>query len=85
MQARGSMGWLVVLVVALPGGLATVDLGDIDMEAIVERLISPVGMVNQFALQAETNAIGTAGWLGLGEGSHPTKNCCFLWYFSKMV
>lgn len=69
MQARGGMRWLVVLVVvaAVPGGLATVDLGDIDLAAIVERLISPVGMVNQFALQAETNAIGTAGWLGLGK------------------
>merc|ERR1712203_684761 len=40
---------------------ATIDLG-----AIQDRLISPVGMVNQFALQAETTGIGALGWVTLG-------------------
>ena len=32
-----------------------------------DRLISPVGMVNQFALQAETTGFGALGWVAIGE------------------
>ena len=37
------------------------------MVIVQDRLISPVGMVNQFALQAETTGIGALGWVTIGE------------------
>ena len=37
------------------------------MVNIQDRLISPVGMVNQFALQTEITGIGALGWVTLGD------------------
>jgi len=44
----------------------TINIGTIDFDAIVERLISPTGLVTQFALELEVQAIFTAGWIILG-------------------
>ena len=41
------------------------------MVIVQDRLISPVGMVNQFALQAETTGIGALGWVTIGEVNFP--------------
>ena len=37
------------------------------MVNVQDRLISPVGMVNQFALQTEITGIGALGWVTLGD------------------
>jgi hypothetical protein len=48
----------------------TIDFGIIDTDAIIERLISPVGLVQQAALSAEQQFIGTLGWVALGQAGH---------------
>ena len=44
----------------------TVDIGSIDFDAILERLISPRGLVTQFALELEVQTIFTIGWIIMG-------------------
>merc|ERR1719419_1507325 len=44
----------------------TIDIGSIDFDAIIDRLISPTGLVTQFALELEVQAIFTIGWIVLG-------------------
>merc|ERR1712168_841252 len=44
----------------------TINIGSIDFDAIVDRLISPTGLVTQFALELEVQAIFTAGWIIMG-------------------
>ena len=39
---------------------------EISLDAISERLVSPEGLVTQFALEVETQAIFTTGWLVSG-------------------
>ena len=39
---------------------------EINLDAISARLVSPEGLVNQFALELETQAIFTGGWLVSG-------------------
>jgi len=58
--------FLALLAIMLSSTTATINLEDIDLAAIQDRLISPVGMVNQFALQAETTGIGALGWVTIG-------------------
>ena len=45
----------------------TLDIGSIDFDAIIDRLISPTGLVTQFALELEVQAIFTIGWIVLGK------------------
>ena len=45
----------------------TINLGSIDFDAIFNRLISPSGLVTQFALELEVQAIFTIGWIILGQ------------------
>ena len=40
---------------------------------VQDRLISPVGMVNQFALQAETTGLGALGWVAIGDFDLPSS------------
>ena len=40
-------------------------------DIVQDRLISPVGMVNQFALQAEVTGIGALGWVTIGDLNLP--------------
>jgi len=58
--------FLALLAIMLSSTTGTINLEDIDLAAIQDRLISPVGMVNQFALQAETTGIGALGWVTIG-------------------
>jgi len=57
---------MVTLAIMLSSTRATINLEDIDFAAIQDRLISPVGMVNQFALQTEITGTQTLGWVTLG-------------------
>jgi len=65
-MTTGTTAALVTMAIVFSSTTATIDLGDIDLAAIQDRLISPVGMVNQFALQAETTGIGALGWVTIG-------------------
>ena len=44
----------------------TVDIGNINFEEIISRLVSPAGLVTQFALELELQIIFTIGWIVLG-------------------
>ena len=44
----------------------TLDIGTIDLDAILFGLVSPEGLVTQFALQLEFEIIFTLGWIVLG-------------------
>ena len=44
----------------------TIDIGTIDFEEIISRLVSPTGLVTQFALEMEAQIIFTLGWIVLG-------------------
>lgn len=65
-QLSHHLPFLVLLAIMLTSTRATINLEDIDLAAIQDRLISPVGMVNQFALQAETTGLGAIGWVAIG-------------------
>ena len=43
------------------------DIGTIDFDAIIDRLISPTGLVFQFALDLEIQIIFVIGWVILGK------------------
>ena len=45
----------------------TLEIGSIDFQAIIDRLISPSGLVTQFALELEFQIIFTLGWIVLGK------------------
>merc|ERR1719367_292239 len=65
-MTTGTTAALVTMAIVFSTTTATIDLGDIDLAAIQDRLISPVGMVNQFALQAESTGFGALGWVAIG-------------------
>ena len=44
----------------------TIDIGAIDFDEIISRLVSPTGLVTQFALELEIQIIFTLGWIVLG-------------------
>jgi len=44
----------------------TLDIGSIDFQDIIQRLVSPTGLVTQFALEMEVQVIFTLGWIILG-------------------
>ena len=44
----------------------TLEIGTIDFESIISRLVSPEGLVTQFALEMEAQIIFTLGWIVLG-------------------
>ena len=50
------------------------------MVNVQDRLISPVGMVNQFALQTEITGIGALGWVTLGD----LHFCIYSGFFSSV-
>jgi len=66
MTMASTMATMTTLAIMFSSTTATINLEDIDLAAIQDRLISPVGMVNQFALQTEITGIGALGWVTLG-------------------
>merc|ERR1719237_795015 len=66
MSSSHHLPFFILLAIMLTSTRATINLEDIDLAAIQDRLISPVGMVNQFALQAETTGLGALGWVAIG-------------------